>query len=191
MDYPYPWGDEVDLQSACEMPILPSRLQRFITVIRTYCLWTAGTDMATQHHSPTSSRDVRDLLAQITEHGTPLRIDDATGTYYVLSAYQLMTLLRSRPDEVESVVSCTPQDFGLTEAEMAAYDARHQSRRQRIDHSVLAPLDAALEQRLRQWQQVQRQRPLSQVQKREREQLLHELEMAMMRNLQALTEQTR
>jgi hypothetical protein len=158
---------------------------------RTYSLLTAGTDMAAQNHSPTSSRDVSNLLAQITEHGTPLRIDDATGTYYVLSADQLMTLLRGRPDEVESVVSCTPQDFGLTEAEMAAYDTRRQARRQRIDPGVLAPLDAALEQRLRQWQQVQHQQPLSQAQKREREQLLHELETAMMRNLQALAEQTR
>jgi hypothetical protein len=54
---------------------------------------------------------------------------------------------------------------------------------------VLAHLDAALEQCLRQWRQVQRQRPLFKAQKRE--QRLHELEMAMMRNLQALTEQTR
>ena len=106
--------------------------------------------MAAQNHSPISSRTINDLLAQITEHGTPLRIDDATGTYYVLSADQLMTLLRGRPDEVESVVACTPQDFGLTEAEMAAYDTRRQSRRQSIDLGVLAPLDAALEQRLHQ-----------------------------------------
>ena len=144
--------------------------------------------MAAQNHSSTSSRDVSDLLAQITEHGTPFRIDGATGTYYVLSADQLLTLLRGRPDEVEPVVSCTPQDFGLTEAEMSAYDTRRQSRRQRMDLGVLTPLDAALEQRLRQLQQVQRQRPLSKAQKREREQLLHELEMAMMHNLQALTE---
>jgi hypothetical protein len=147
--------------------------------------------MAAQNHSSTSSRDISDLLAQITEHGTPFRIDSATGTYYVLSADQLMMLLRGKLDEVESVVSCTPQDFGLTEAEMSAYDTRRRSRRQRMDLGVLAPLDAALEQRLRQWQQVQRQRSLSKVQKREREQLLHKLEMAMMRNLQALAEQTR
>jgi hypothetical protein len=147
--------------------------------------------MAAQNHSPTFSRDVSDLLAQIKEHGTPFRIDSATGTYYVLSADQLITLLRGKLDEVESVAACTPQDFGLTEAEMSAYDTRRQARRQRIDLGVLAPLDAALEQRLRQWQQVQHQRPLSTVQKREREQLLHELEMAMMRNLRALAEQTR
>ena len=109
----------------------------------------------------------------------------------MLSADQLMTLLRSRPDEVESVVSCTPQDFGLTEADMSAYDARRKARRQQLDLGVLTPLDAALEQRLRQLHRVQRQRPLSAAQKREHEHLLHELEMAMMRNLQALTEQTR
>jgi hypothetical protein len=147
--------------------------------------------MAAQNHSPTSSGDVSDLLAQITEHGTPFRIDGATGTYYVLSADQLMTLLRGKPEEVESVVSCTPQDFGLTEAEISAYDTRRKARRKQIDLGVLAPLDAALEQRLRQWHQVQRQQPLSDTQKREREQLLQELEMAMMRNLQVLTEQTR
>jgi len=147
--------------------------------------------MAAQNHSPTSSRDVSDLLARIAEHGTPFRIDGATGTYYVLSADQLMTLLRGKPDEVESVASCTPQDFGLTEADMSAYDTRRKARRQQIDLDGLAPLDAALEQRLHQWHQGQRQRPLSEAQKRAREQLLHELEMAMMRNLQALTEQTR
>ena len=147
--------------------------------------------MAAQNNSPTPSRGVSDLLAQITEHGTPFRIDGATGTYYVLGADQLITLLCGRPDEVESVALCTPQDFGLTEADMSAYDTRRKARRKQIDLGVLAPLDADLEQRLRQLQQVQRQRPLSEAQKRAREQLLHELEMAMMRNLQALTEQTR
>ena len=89
--------------------------------------------MAAQNHSPTSSTDVSDLLAQITEHGTLFRIDGATGTYYVLSADQLMTLLRGRPDEVESVAAYTPPDFGLTGAEMSAYDTRRPSRRQRTD----------------------------------------------------------
>jgi hypothetical protein len=147
--------------------------------------------MDAQNHSSAPSRDVHGLLAQITEHGTPFRIDGATGTYYVLSADQLMTLLSSRHDEVESVAACTPQDFGLTEADMSAYDTRRKARRQQIDLGVLAPLDTALEQRLRRLNQVQHQRPLSEAQTREREQLLHELEMAMRRNLQALTEQTR
>jgi hypothetical protein len=92
---------------------------------------------------------------------------------------------------VESVTPCTPQDFGLTEADMSAYDARRKARRKQIDLGELAPLDADLEQRLSQLNQVQRQQPLSDTQKREREQLLHELEMAMTRNLQVLTEQTR
>jgi hypothetical protein len=55
--------------------------------------------MAAQNNLPTPSRDVSDLLAQITEHGTPFRIDGATGTYNVLSADQLMTLLRGRPED--------------------------------------------------------------------------------------------
>jgi hypothetical protein len=147
--------------------------------------------MAAQNNSPPPSRDVRDLLAQLTEHGTPFRIDSATGTYYVLSADQLMTLLSGRPEEIESMASYTPQDFGLIEADMLAYDTRRKARRKQIDLGVLVPLKADLKQRLRQLNQVQRHRPLSDAQKREREQLLHELEMAMMRNLRALTEQTR
>ena len=64
------------------------------------------------------------------------------------SADQLTTLLRGRPDEVESVAAYTPPDFGLTEAEMSTYDTRRPSQRQRTDLGVLAPLDVALEQRL-------------------------------------------
>jgi hypothetical protein len=147
--------------------------------------------MAAQNNSPPPSRGISALLAQITAHGTPFRIDGATGTYYVLTADQLMTLLSGKPEEIESVASYTPQDFGLTEADMAAYDTRRKARRRQIDLGVLVPLDADLEQRLRQLNQAQRQGPLSDAQKHEREQLLRQLEMAMMRNLQALTEQTR
>jgi hypothetical protein len=147
--------------------------------------------MAAQNDSPPPSRGVSALLAQITEHGTPFRIDGATETYYVLTADQLMTLLSGKPQEIGSVASYTPQDFGLTEADMSAYDTRRKARRRQIDLGVLVPLNADLEQRLRQLNQVQRQGPLSDAQQREREQLLRELEMAMMRNLRALTEQTR
>lgn len=102
-----------------------------------------------------------------------------------------MTLLSGKPEEIESVASYTPQDFGLTEADVSAYGTRRKARRRQIDLGVLVPLDADLEQRLRQLNQAQRQGPLSDAQQREREQLLRELEMAMMRNLRALTEQTR
>ena len=71
--------------------------------------------------------------------------------------WEQASALRGKLDEIEPVASCTPQDFALTEAEMSAYDTRRQSRCQRIDLDVLAPLDVALKQRLRQWQQVQPQ----------------------------------
>jgi hypothetical protein len=44
-------------------------------------------------------------------------------------ARRSFTLLRGQLDEVESVAACTPQDFGLTEAEMSAYGARPHARR--------------------------------------------------------------
>lgn len=135
-------------------------------------------------------RDVGDLLNQIEHHGTPFRIDGATETYYVLSANQLLTLFRGMIKDVESIESFTPQDFGLTEADLAGYEARRQARRAQIDPGMLAPLEAALEQRLRQWHQVQHQQPLSDQERREVEQLLQTLETAMGSNVQAVVKKT-
>jgi hypothetical protein len=140
--------------------------------------------MSSQNRSLALSKDVAGLLDQIENHGTPWRIDGPTETYYVLSADQLMALLRDGPRGVESAASFTRQDFGLTEADLSSYEARREARRERIDRAMLAPLEATLEQRLRQWHQVQRQSPLSEQQKREMEQLLNELERAMGDNVQ-------
>lgn len=142
--------------------------------------------MSAQNNSLTISKDVRELLVQIQERGTPLRIDGDTGTYYILSADQLMTLLSLIPEDAASVSSFTPQDFGLTEADLTAYEARRKARREQIDLNVLVPLDPDLEQRLLHLSQIQHQRPLSGKEAHEREQLLHELEAAMLRNLQAV-----
>jgi hypothetical protein len=146
--------------------------------------------MATQNRSSALPRDVGDLLDQIAHHGTPFRIDGATETYYVLSADQFLTLLRGMIKDVESVESFTPQDFGLTEADLAGYEARRQARRAQIDLGMLAPLEAALAHRLRQWHQVQHHQPLADQEKREVEQLLQELETAMGANVQAVVKKT-
>ena len=146
--------------------------------------------MATQNRSSTLPRDVGDLLEQIAHHGTPFRIDGTTETYYVLSAAQLLTLLRGMIEEVASVEAFTPQDFGLTEVGLAGYEARRQARRAQIDLGMLVPLQAALEQRLRQWHQVQHPQPLSEQEQREVKHLLHELETAMGSNVQAVVKKT-
>ncbi len=147
--------------------------------------------MATQNHSPALSRDIADLLDQIEHHGTPLRIDGSTETYYVLSADQLMALLHGVHGEVESAESFTPQDFGLTETDLSAYKARREARRERIGRGMLVPLEAALKQRLQQLNQVQHRQSLSDQQKREVEQLLNELETAMDNNMETAAQKTK
>jgi len=144
--------------------------------------------MSVQNSSLTILKDVRDILAQIEKHGTPLRIDGTTETYYVLSADQLITLFRVTPQDEESVSPLTPEDFGLTEAVLAAYEARRTARREQVDLNALAPLDTDVEQRLLHVSQIQRHRPLSEKEVREREQLVHELEAAMFHNLRAVAE---
>ena len=130
--------------------------------------------MATQNRSSALPRDVGDLLDQLAHHGTPFRIDGATETYYVLSAAQLLTLLHGMMKDVESVASFTPQDFGLTEADLAGYEARRQARRAQIDPGLLAPIEAALAHCLSQWHQMQHHQPLAEQENREIEQLLPE-----------------
>src|SRR5262245_63787028 len=99
--------------------------------------------MATQNRSSALLREVGALLDQIAQHGTPFRINGATETYYVLRADQLLTLLRGLRADVASAESFTPQDFGLTEADLAGYETRRQARRAQIDPGMLPPLDAA------------------------------------------------
>ncbi|WP_089722003.1 hypothetical protein [Candidatus Entotheonella palauensis] len=123
-------------------------------------------------------------MDQIEHHGTPFRIDGPTETYYVLSADQLMALLRNVHQEIESVEPFTPQDFELTEADLSVYKARREARRKRINRSMLVPLETDLEQHLRQLTQVQQQFPISDQQKHKVDQLLNELETVMGNNVQ-------
>ncbi len=141
--------------------------------------------MSAQGNSPPTGGNVGDLLIQIEKQGTPFRIDGATETYYVLSADQLMALLRAGAEDGESVLPFTPRDFGLTETDLAAYQARQKARRERVAFDALTPLDTDLEQRLRRLSHIQHERPLSDKERRGREQLLHELETAIVHNLQA------
>ena len=91
---------------------------------------------------------------------------------------------------IESVASFTPQDFGLTEADLVGYEARRQARRAQIDLGLLAPIKAALAHRLRQWHQMQHHQPLVDREKHEIEQLLQELETAMGSNVHAVVKKT-
>jgi hypothetical protein len=94
-------------------------------------------------------------------------------------------------EDVEAVESFTPQDFGLTETDLAEYEARRQARRAQIDLDLLTSLDAALEQRLRQWHQSQHPQPLSEQEQREVEQLRQALDVAMGSNVHAIVKKTR
>ena len=129
-------------------------------------------------------KDVSHLLTQIEKSGTPLRIEGTTETYYVLSATQLMALLRSRPEIDNPINSFTPEEFGLTEADLADYTALRQARRARVDSDVLDPLDVDLARRLNQFNDAGRQ-VLSEEDKRELDQLVQELETVMLRNIQS------
>lgn len=144
--------------------------------------------MSVKSNSPAESRNIDELLSQIERQGTPFRIDATTETYYVLTAKQLMALVRIASDDGGTVSPFKLEDFGLTEAEFAAYQARRESRREGIDVDALEPIDPALEQRLRYLNRVQHERPLSEEEQREREKLLHQLETAMLENLEAIAE---
>ena len=145
--------------------------------------------MATHNRSSAQFRDVEALLDQIAHHGTPFRIDSASETYYVLSADQLMTLLHGMIEDIDAITPFTPQAFGLTEAELSAYEARRQARREHSDPAMLTPLEPALEQRLRQWNQGESPQSRSD-QQQAYEQLLHELETVMGCNVQAVAKKT-
>lgn len=142
--------------------------------------------MSTKGDSLSRLHDVDDLLLQIEKQGTPLRIDGPSDTYYVLTVKQLMALLgiTSESENRETVPQFTPEDFGLTEADLVAYQARREARRRRVDVDALEPIDPNLEQRLDRINRLRDERPLSEEEHREQEALLQELETAMLRNLE-------
>lgn len=132
------------------------------------------------NQSPLLALTVEDLLLQIKERGAPLRIESDADTYYVLRMDQVVALLEDSLNAASAANDFMPEDFGLTDADLAAYQARRAARRKAVAAEKHARLDAALVQRLA---KLKEQPPSYST--AEREALLQALETAMLRNLQA------
>jgi hypothetical protein len=134
--------------------------------------------------SPLRDWTVEDLLSEIKQRGAPLRIDTDidtdTDTYYVLRMDQLLALLEDSLQDAQPTDEFVPEDFGLTGADLAAYQARRAARRNAAPANQQVRLDASLVQRLAKL----KGKPTS-YSTAERESLLQALESAMLRNLQA------
>lgn len=76
-----------------------------------------------------------EMMTQLEQEETPLRINSSQTTYYVLSAEQLMALLQPQPS-TEQNHAFTPADFGLTAEDVAAYLERRAVRRQALAHAT-------------------------------------------------------
>ncbi|MCE7987367.1 MAG: hypothetical protein DYG89_39880 [Caldilinea sp. CFX5] len=133
------------------------------------------------------TKTVADFLVQVREHGTPLRVADKTETYYVLTATQLFQLLQL-PLQDKGVaadeLSFTLEEFGLTAADLTAYEAEQQRRQLALDTRKQRPLSTDLRRRLDNFRYAEAS--LSPTTQKEREQLLAELETVMAENLHAL-----
>jgi len=141
------------------------------------------------------TKEVADFLVHVREQGTPLRVDSETETYYVLTAAQLVKLLQSEGGspgddiDVDNIDLATNrsfslQDFGLTEADLVAYERQQRVQRAAVNSQKQHPLRADLKQRLDALPALERLSPQRAAQ--EREQLLEELEAAMLNNLHVL-----
>lgn len=138
---------------------------------------------------PFQTKEVAAFLGQVRKQGTPLRVDSDTETYYLLTATQLQELLLSvLADRVDVAnfaddESFSLADFGLTEDDVAAYEAAqarqraalHIEQQQLPDPELIRRLDA-----LPHFAQLFPKRAAA-----EREELLRELETAMLVSLQS------
>jgi len=147
-----------------------------------------------QFDQPYQTKEVADFLVQAREQGTPLRVESETETYYLLTATQLQQLLLSaladNPDNADFAENhaFTPEEFGLTEADIAAYEATQQKQRAALPLHRQQPPDPELIRRLDALPRLERLFPQRAV--AEREALLRELEVAMLNRLQALIPET-
>lgn len=149
-----------------------------------------------QNHTTLRSTEADIILAQVKAHGTPLRIDDVAESYFVLSAGQLLLLLRDEPlhrifdEDVEndSETSFTLDDFGLTEEHMAAYEERRKSRQMHLPRDSYTGLNKHLEQRLQ--RAAAMLPPLSETQSAFRDQVVDELEVQMLHAIKAAAQAT-
>ena len=72
------------------------------------------------------SKHLVDLLTRIKQTGKPVRIESGADTFYVLSAEQLLMLLGDFHGDASLEDSFRPEEFGLTQDEIAAYEERGQ-----------------------------------------------------------------
>jgi hypothetical protein len=135
---------------------------------------------------PSQTKAVADFLVQVRHQGTPLRVDSDTETYYVLTATQLQHLLEAAI--VDNMATDLPNDhafslddFGLTEADVVAYEAEQERQRSALNRHQQRPLHPALIRRLNALPRLEALFPMHAV--AEREALLRELETAMLHNL--------
>lgn len=136
------------------------------------------------------TKEVTDFLVHVREQGTPLRVDSDTETYYVLTATQLQQLLQATvadspedPDLPDNH-AFTLEDFGVTEADVAAYEAVQKRQRAVLKRQKQQPLNAAVIRRLEALPRLEQLSPKHAAV--EREELLRELETAMLNNLRTL-----
>lgn len=148
--------------------------------------------MAIQEKAVTQDSTLQSLLAQVQKRGTPVRIDDASGSYYVLSAKQLMLLLQDGPSQLEPTVpieadsgeSFNLEDFGLTQAELVAYEQRRDQRRMMLNLTAQKPLSSELAVQIQQI--AQQQDDTGELDEKKLEQALQELEASLLQNLNAI-----
>ncbi len=131
-------------------------------------------------HTKIRSTTIRDLLIQLQQHDTPLRIENDAETYYVLRVDHLKALLEMLPPDLDNNREFTLQDFGLNAADLKAYQQRRDARRKRLDISQQNRLEDTLLSRLEQANQSST--PTSAA---TQEETLRELEAKMLYNLQA------
>lgn len=139
---------------------------------------------------PSPTKAVADFLVQVRHQGTPLRVDSDTETYYVLTATQLQHLVEAAIGDAANRVDLpnepafTLEDFGLTEADVAAYEAAQERQRSVLKLQQQRPLQPDIIRRLNALPRLEQLFPMRAA--AEREALLRELETAMLNNLRTL-----
>ena len=88
-----------------------------------------------------------DVLTRLESQQTPLRIQGHQQSYYVLTMEQLLALMQPAQNFADDP-SFSPEDFGLTEADVRAYLARRHERQQKLGSIQPTQLPADLQQRL-------------------------------------------
>lgn len=127
-----------------------------------------------------------ELLLEIEEQGTPLRIDGNQETYYVLSATQLRALMGRMLEDVndiDNVTGFTLEDFGLTKADLNEYYKTHKAQHERVSMADITPLSKDLSDQLSEASGSTSSDGNATDTKDKM--ILHELEAAMLANLQA------